>query len=42
MVFEGEEERACCESQDVVGWDVGVFPCEGAEIREDGVALLAG
>lgn len=42
MVFEGEEECACCQSEDVVGWDIGVFPGKRAEVCEDWIALLAG
>lgn len=30
VVFEGEEESAGRGAEDVVGGDVGVFPCEGA------------
>ena len=41
VVFEGEEECAGCGAEDVVGGDVGVFPCEGAEVREDWIAFLA-
>ena len=42
MVFEREEEGACCLAEDVVGGDIGVFPCKGTEVRENWVALLAG
>lgn len=41
MVFEGEEERAGCESEDIVGGDVRVFPGEGLEVCKDWVAFLA-
>ena len=42
VVFEGEEERAGCEAEHIVGGDVGVFPSKGAQVSEDWVAFLAG
>lgn len=42
VVFQAEEEAAGGEAEGVVGGDVGVFPGEGREGFEDGVAFLAG
>lgn len=41
VVFQREEEAAGREAEGVVGGDVGVFPGEGGEVLEDGVAFLA-
>lgn len=41
VVFQREEEAAGREAEGVVGGDVGVFPGEGGEAFEDGVAFLA-
>ena len=42
VVFETEEESARCSAEDVVSGYIAVLPWQGANIVENGIALLAG
>ena len=40
MVFEGEEEAACCRAESVVRGDIGILPGKGGDILQNWIALL--
>lgn len=40
VVFQAEEKTACGGSEDEVGRNIAVLPWKGADIVEDGIALL--
>ena len=41
VVFETEEQSACCQAQDKVRGDIAVFPWQGADGGEDRISFLA-
>lgn len=42
MILQTQEKGARSETEDVIGGDVAVFPGDGFDVGEDGVAFLAG